>query len=405
MRRLSHEIGHKPGHTVEIATLDAPGAPWLRSLPVAHHALGPCWGKYGFARRLLPWLVANRTNYDAVIVNGIWQYHGYAVWRALRKTGTPYYVFPHGMLDPWFQKHYPLKHLKKCLYWLAAEYWILRDARLVLFTTQEESMMGHISFWPHRWRERVVTYGTAAPPDEPEIQTEAFYAKFPGLRGRPFLLFLGRLHEKKGCDLLVKAYAEVKQNYSGSGQPLPDLVLAGPCANPAYMGNLKALATSLGLPPAEGNMPPSATPDHLDTTYPRRLHFLPMLQGDEKWGAFRAAEAFILPSHQENFGIAVAEALSCGTPVLISDKVNIWREIEGDGAGIVEEDTLEGCIKMIRFWIAESNAVRDAMRKQAKASFHTRFEIHASANDLLNALSEYRFPVEAPEAVAAEGTG
>ncbi len=59
-----------------------------------------------------------------------------------------------------------------------------------------------------------------------------------------------------------------------------------------------------------------------------------MLTGDLKWGAFRAAEAFVLPSHQENFGIAVVEALACGKPVLISDKVNIWREIVEDGAGL-----------------------------------------------------------------------
>ena len=72
-------------------------------------------------------------------------------------------------------------------------------------------------------------------------------------------------------------------------------------------------------------------------------HSLPgMLQGDMKWGALNAAEVFCLPSHQENFGIAVAEALGCGTPVLISDKVNIWREIEADGAGLVDDDTVDG---------------------------------------------------------------
>ena len=65
-----------------------------------------------------------------------------------------------------------------------------------------------------------------------------------------------------------------------------------------------------------------------------RITFTGMLSGNLKWGAFAAAEAFILPSHQENFGIAVAEALACGTPVLISDQVNIWREIVQDGSGL-----------------------------------------------------------------------
>ena len=73
-----------------------------------------------------------------------------------------------------------------------------------------------------------------------------------------------------------------------------------------------------------------------------RVHWPGMLKGDAKWGAFAVSDAFVLPSHQENFGIAVAEALACGRPVLISDQVNIAPEIEADGCGIVEHDTLEG---------------------------------------------------------------
>ena len=75
-----------------------------------------------------------------------------------------------------------------------------------------------------------------------------------------------------------------------------------------------------------------------------------MLQGDAKWGAFYAAEVFALPSHQENFGVAVAEALACGTPVLISNKVNIWQEIAEDGVGLVEEDDLEGTTRLLERW-------------------------------------------------------
>ena len=73
-----------------------------------------------------------------------------------------------------------------------------------------------------------------------------------------------------------------------------------------------------------------------------------------KWGALRAAEVFVLPSHQENFGIAVAEALAAGTPALISNKVNIWREIESDGAGIAADDTLEGTCKLLQSYIGDA---------------------------------------------------
>ena len=77
--------------------------------------------------------------FDAVIINGLWQYHSFGAWRALRGTATPYYVFPHGMLDPWFKRSFPLKHLKKWLYWPWAEYRVLRDARAVIFTCEAES--------------------------------------------------------------------------------------------------------------------------------------------------------------------------------------------------------------------------------------------------------------------------
>src|SRR5262245_55472342 len=101
------------GHTVEIVSLDSPTDAWVQDCPVKVYALGPSRGIYRFNRKLVPWLEANRRNYDAVIVSGIWQYSSFGAWRALRKSGTPYYVFPHGMLDPWFKRAYPLKHLKK----------------------------------------------------------------------------------------------------------------------------------------------------------------------------------------------------------------------------------------------------------------------------------------------------
>ena len=116
------------GHQVEVATVDDPSAAWLEAFPLPVHALGPAKGFYGLTPKLVPWLKAHAGSFDAVIVNGLWQYHSYATWKALRRLNVPYYVFPHGMLDPWFKRTYPLKHLKKWLYWPWAEYRVLRDA-------------------------------------------------------------------------------------------------------------------------------------------------------------------------------------------------------------------------------------------------------------------------------------
>jgi len=95
---------------------------------------------------------------------------------------------------------------------------------------------------------------------------------------------------------------------------------------------------------------------------------------------------FVLPSHQENFGIAVAEALACGLPVLISDKINIWREISEDGAGFVAEDTEAGTAYLLRAWLALTAEETRRMRKRARCCFLTRFEIEAAAESLVETL-------------------
>jgi glycosyltransferase involved in cell wall biosynthesis len=107
------------------------------------------------------------------------------------------------------------------------------------------------------------------------------------------------------------------------------------------------------------------------------------LSGDLKWGAFHAAEVFVLPSHQENFGIAVAEALACGVPALISNKVNIWREVQDDGAGLVESDDATGTCRLLERWLNLDKPARQAMRQRARTCFETRFEIRKAAANLL----------------------
>jgi glycosyltransferase involved in cell wall biosynthesis len=113
-----------------------------------------------------------------------------------------------------------------------------------------------------------------------------------------------------------------------------------------------------------------------------------MLRGVEKWAALHAAEVFALPSHQENFGIAVAEALACRVPVLISRAVNIWREIDGATAGLVAPDTLAGTTDLLRRWQALADSEREAMRQNARACFIQNFSIEQSAARLMDLLEE-----------------
>lgn len=351
------------GHTVEVVSLDDPQESFVGQFPLTVHALGPSRGGYGYNAQLVPWLRRHATDYNAVIVNGLWEYNGFGAWRGLRGSGVPYYVFTHGMLDPWFKQAYPLKHLKKWLYWPWATYRLLRDAHAVLFTSEEERLQARRSFWLYRAREHVVAYGTSTPPDNSQELREHFLSAHTELRGRRVLLFLSRIHEKKGCDLLIRAFASV-----AGDDPLLQLVIAGPDQT-GWVAQLKSLAEELGVA--------------------GRVTWPGMLRDEMKWGAFYSAEAFVLPSHQENFGIAVAEALGCGLPVLISDKVNIWQEVRSSNAGLVAPDTLSGVQQLLREWMAYTMDQRLSMGRRARGLYDERFTVNSMADSLLAVIRQY----------------
>ncbi len=350
------------GHDVEIVSLDETGVPWIKTTRLRVHALGAGRTSYRYSRELLPWLRENATRFDRVIVNGLWQYQSFAAWRALHGRNTPYYVFPHGMLDPWFKRTFPLKHAKKWLYWPWADYRVLRDATAVIFTSEEERIQARGSFWLYRCTERVSPLGVEKPAADTDAAREKFLAAFPALRGRRFLLFLGRLHPKKGCDLLVQAHA-------GISPPPADLslVLAGP-DQVGWKTELLLLAERLKIQSS--------------------VVFTGMIDGEVKRGALAAAEAFVLPSHQENFGLSVVEALAAGLPVLISNCVNIWREVEADQAGFVESDDVPGTTRLIKRWLDMPDEERETMRTCANQCFAARFEIGRAADSLLRVLEE-----------------
>ena len=358
VRSLS-AVHQRDGHSVEVVSLDDPTDAEVRNFPLRLHALGPARNTYSFAPAFVPWLRQNHARYDAVIINGLWQYHSFGAWRALRGTKTPYYVFPHGMLDPWFKRSFPLKHAKKWLYWPWADYRVLRDARAVLFTCEEEKRLAPKSFALYRAHPVVTGLGTTSPPD---ADATAFFDCHPELEGKRILLFMGRLHPKKGCDLLLEAYAATMAN-----DPEWRLVFAGPDAF-NWQQKLVARAQTLGIAD--------------------RIVWTGMLRDTMKWSALAAAEVFALPSHQENFGIAVAEALACGVPVLISREVNIWREIESANAGFVAPDTLEGTISLLTRWQQLPQSERKAMRQNARQCFQQHFDIEHSAARLLETLRE-----------------
>ena len=357
------------GHDTEFLTVDEATEGYLQSFVGPVHALGPAKGSYSYSARVPKWLQKNGSRFDAIIIHGLWQSFGPMVRAYSRTPGAPaYFVFPHGMLDPHLRKAYPAKHIKKWLYWMAAERHVLRDARAVFFTCEEERRLAKTTFPLYQCNERVVAYGTAAPDGPPERLKAVWQKRFPELNGRPYFLFLGRIHSKKGVDVLLRAYTQLlRTEYVGRENDLPDLVLAGPCLDNGYLQELRTVAR--------------------ESVAAAKVHWTGMLTGDAKWGALQGAEAFILPSHQENFGIAVVEALACGTPVLLSDRVNIWREIVDAKAALVESASEEGASRLMARWKRMDEPSRAQMRTAARHCFEREFEVSRVARSLADELS------------------
>ncbi len=345
----------------EVLCFDAPDASYLRKDHFPIHAIGPSKGPYAYCPGLHSWLLNNLHRFHAVIIHGLWLYNSYGTYRALKQYSTQHkdapklFVMPHGMLDPYFQQATSrrLKALRNWFFWHLVERHAVNNADGVLFTCEQELLLARRTFTQYRPKKELnVGYGVQLPPRYSDKLTQAFHSVYTTRFDRPYWLFLSRIHKKKGVDLLIKAYLKLfKEN-----RDLPALVIAGPGLNTAYGKEITSLAQSNS-----------------------QISFTGMLVGDAKWGAIYGCEAFILPSHQENFGIAIAEAMACEKPVLITDKVNIWREIEAGGGGLVNTDTEKGIITLLTQWLELTETKKKEMAASAKQTYEAVFTIEKAA--------------------------
>ena len=320
---------------------------------IVHHCV-PETRSQRFSHPAVSWLREHASRFDAICAHGLWQAPSAVTWLALRRRDPKYFVFAHGMLDRWFRGAYPLKHAGKQLYWLGLERNVVQDARGVIFTTKAECYASQGTFWPSGFRALVCPIGVALPDHDRAKSLDRFHETYPELRLKPYLLFLGRLHPKKGLDLLLRAWR--------SCRPPMTLVVAGPEEDRAYAVKLHRLATNL------------------------EVRFTGLLSGDLKWGAIYGADALVLPSYQENFGVAAVEALASGVPVLLSTSVNIADQVVCAGAGLSAEPTATGIENMITRWLAERS---EKMRAAARACYMAHYQASTNIEQLLKLIREY----------------
>jgi glycosyltransferase involved in cell wall biosynthesis len=367
----------------EVVCFDSSEADYLGKDNFIVHTLGNVKTTWGYNKNLIPFLLNNFHRFDAVVVHGLWLYHSYATlkaWEKYKKTNKTFpklFVMPHGMLDPYFQqaKNRKLKAIRNRFYWKMIENKVINNTDGVLFTCEEELSLAREPFRPYKPKQELnIGYGIQPPPIFSEKMTSAFAAKVPAWNGNPFILFLSRIHQKKGVDLLIKAYQKLEQENPSllgrSREGLPQLIIAGPLEN-EYAKEMQTLANS---------------PSLVERGAEEEVVFAGMLSGDEKWGAFYNCDCFVLPSHQENFGIAIVEAMACSKPVIITNKVNIWREIAEDVAGLVGNDTEEDTYNLLKKYLSFSFKEKQEMGEQAFLAYKKYFSIEKSAEKLLEVL-------------------
>ena len=358
----------KSGITTEVVCMDDHDTSYPVTDNFTIFKVGNGKTSYQYQPKLFKWLKKHIEKYDFVIVHGLWQYHNLAVYKTIRslKKKQQYVpkvvIMPHGMLDPYFQKaaDRKWKALRNELVWSFIEKKCINQADAVFYTCEEEMRLASTTFKSYKPKKVFnVGYGIQMPPENTESLKEDFYKMYPEIKNKKYLLFLSRIHEKKGVDLLINAYNDLfKKN-----NDLPDLVIAGPTTYEFAQQMIKL------------------------ASHNPKIHFSGMLTGNAKWGAFYNCEAYLLPSHQENFGIAIVEAMACNKPVLITKNVNIWNEIyEGGGGWVVDLKENNGLKNILSEITEKSEEYFIAKGRKAFETYQNKFDIEICANKFIQTL-------------------
>ena len=285
-------------------------------------------------------------SFDVVHIHSLYLFPQFAAYRAARGNGVPYVVSPRGSLDPY------LRRRSRAVKAIAGATWqrgmLNHAARLHVTSEEEGRQIADVATGVPRAvipnGIRCAEYATLPP-------REAFRAKhLPGFDG-PLVLYFGRLSQKKGLDVLVRAFARLRRTV-----PEARLAIAGP-DDEGLASGLRRLATVEGAAEA--------------------VTFVGLLTGEDKLAALAAADVWALPSHGENFGNAVVEAMAAGRAVVVSPQVNIAGDAELAGAAIVAERDPAAFASALAALLADPERRRE-MGERARA-FARRYDWSAVA--------------------------
>ena len=355
------------GFDTLIATTDADGAGRL-NVPLEQLDQYGDVGVMFFRRRfseaykwsvgLSAWLNAHAAEFDVAHVHGVFSHSSIAAGRACRKANVPYVVRPLGTLDPWSVRQKSLR--KQALLRLGADRLLSGAAAIHYTSADEQRLAGSVI-------DRLPP-GVIVPNG---VDDNLFATSARGRPESPSLLCLGRLDEKKGIDLLIQAFHALVQDPRFSGWRL---VIAGD-GRAACVAALHALADS----------GPAAS----------KIVFPGWVAGAAKAALLSQASVFVLPSHQENFGISVAEALAASVPVVITRGVNLAADVAAARAGWIVERSAAALTELLRDVMGDDEELQ--RRGRAGRVLAERFRWSTVAKDLI---AMYQRVLKAPVCAA-----
>jgi len=257
---------------------------------------------YKVSLPLRGWLRAHVTEFDVVHIHAVFSFASLVAGHAAAAQGVPYIVRPLGVLNRWGMEN--RRMLVKALSFRLLDLPLLKKAAAMHYTSRME--MEDAARFGLTNLQRVIPIGIDLAPFDSLPPRSVFSAHFPETAATRNLLFLSRIDVKKGLDLLINAFAKISPSQTNTR-----LIICGD-GDPALIGKLKTMATAGGVAD--------------------RITWAGQVTGELRLAAFSAAELFVLPSHSENFGIALLEAMAAGLPCISTDQVALAVEAAGLGA-------------------------------------------------------------------------